>query len=148
MMSSAMESLSCAWEIRLRTSGRSFAANGGHGGDLLTGGSDADTFKFASVQDSLKLWGLFDTITDFKKGEDKLDFHLIDANEGVAGDQKFTLVSYGGSNQVLGAGQMTAHFDAELGKTIIEANVDGDASNEFHLELDGIVVPNASDMIM
>jgi len=43
---------------------------------------------------------------------------------------------------------MTAHFDAELGKTINEANVDGDASNEFHLELDGIVVPNASDMIM
>lgn len=114
----------------------------------MTGGADSDKFVFASTQDSLKLYGKFDTITDFQKGVDKLDFHLIDANDGLSGNQKFAFVGYGGANQVLGAGQMTAYYDAALGKTIIEANIDGDASNEFHLELNGNVVPNVSDMVL
>jgi Ca2+-binding RTX toxin-like protein len=122
--------------------------NGGQGADVMTGGSGSDKFVFTSVQDSLNLYGLSDLITDFQKGSDKLDFSQIDANETVAGNQAFKLVAYGGPNQVLGAGQMTAHYDVSLGKTIIEANVDGDASNEFHLELSGNHVPTASDMIL
>lgn len=121
---------------------------GGRGGDVMTGGAGRDMFVFESVQDSLKLWGKFDTITDFQQGYDKLDFSKIDANEGLSGDQAFQMVTYTGPNQVLQAGQMTVWFDYELGKTIIEANVDGDASNEFHLELNGNVLPNAGDMIM
>jgi Ca2+-binding RTX toxin-like protein len=121
---------------------------GGQGADVMTGGAGADKFQFASVQDSLNLYGMSDLITDFQKGSDKLDFSQIDANEMVAGNQAFKMVAYGGPNQVLAAGQMTAHYDAALGKTIIEANIDGDASNEFHLELTGNVVPNASDMIL
>jgi Ca2+-binding RTX toxin-like protein len=121
---------------------------GGQGADIMTGGTGADKFVFSSVQDSLNLYGKFDLITDFQKGSDKLDFSQIDANETVAGNQAFKMVAYGGPNQVLQAGQMTAHYDAALGKTIIEANIDGDASNEFHLELNGNVVPNASDMIL
>lgn len=122
--------------------------NGGRGGDVMTGGSGADTFIYESVQDSLKLHGLYDTITDFKQGVDKLDFSKIDANESVAGNQSFQMVTYGGPNQALSAGQMTVHFDYEIGRTIIEANVDGDASNEFYLELDGNVVPNSGDILV
>jgi len=122
--------------------------SGGIGADVMNGGAGADRFVFESVNDSLNLYGRSDTIQDFQKGVDKLDFSQIDANENVAGDQRFSYVNYGGPNQVLGAGQMTAHFDETTGKTIIEANVDGDRSNEFHLELDGNVVPNISDLIL
>jgi Ca2+-binding RTX toxin-like protein len=121
---------------------------GGQGGDLMTGGEGADRFVFETTQDSLNLPGLFDTITDFQKGIDKLDFSQIDANETVVGNQAFNLVAYGGANQVLGAGQMTVHYDAGRGVTIIEANIDGDASSEFHLELTGDVVPNVSDILV
>lgn len=121
---------------------------GGQGGDRLTGGDGRDFFSYESVQDSLNLRGLFDTITDFQAGQDKLDLSMIDANESSVGNQAFTLVDYTGPNQVLGIGQLSVHFDAIANVTIIEGNVDLDASSEFHLELVGNVMPNASDFVL
>jgi Ca2+-binding RTX toxin-like protein len=121
---------------------------GGFGGDTMIGGEDADIFRFESVQDSLRLDGRFDTITDFQKGTDKIDLSQIDANELVAGNQAFSYVSYGGTGQILAAGQMTAHYDLASNRTIIEANIDGDNTNEFHLELVGNVVPSSGDFML
>jgi Ca2+-binding RTX toxin-like protein len=114
---------------------------GGRGGDELRGGDGGDTFRFDAVTDSLKLTGQFDTILDFGYG-DRIDFSGIDANEGVAGNQAFSFVNYLGPNQVLAAGQMSAHYDPVTNRTIIEANVDGDASHEFYLEIVGNHAPD------
>ncbi len=60
------------------------------GGDQLTGGLGRDTFRYLNVTDSGLLASAQDRITDFRKGEDKIDLSAIDANQGLAGDQAFT----------------------------------------------------------
>jgi Ca2+-binding RTX toxin-like protein len=127
--------------------------NGGTGADVQTGGAGADVFDFNSVNDSANGIGLSDTITDFQKGSDKIDLSGIDANTGVGGNQAFQLVPnpagaglFGGGP--LQAGQVTYWYDAATNKTIVEANVDGDAGNEFHLELDGNVQLDQNDFVL
>lgn len=112
---------------------------GGRGADVLTGGSGKDTFAYESVYDSLNLSGRSDKITDFEHGKDKLDLSGIDANMGAEGNQAFEHVAYTGANQVLGAGQLTSYFDQQLGRTIVLGNVDGDAANEFRIEVNSQV---------
>jgi Ca2+-binding RTX toxin-like protein len=71
---------------------------GGLGADSLTGGSGADVFGFGAS------WG-HDTVTDFKHGTDKLNFH----DAGATGMQSLTitagstgaLVAFGGQDVLL-----------------------------------------------
>lgn len=71
------------------------------GADVLTGGAGRDIFRYRSVSDSGVLPTNMDTITDFRRGEDKIDLSAIDANPALAGDQAF--------NQIIGP---TAAFSA------------------------------------
>src|SRR5436190_1736082 len=54
--------------------------NGGSGRDLMTGGSGHDTFVFNHASDT-PMGGAtyydFDRITDFVRGEDKIDLHNL-----------------------------------------------------------------------
>jgi len=55
---------------------------GGHGHDTLTGGSEAISFQFSpsawsATQAADSPAGAGDTITDFVRGEDKIDLHFM-----------------------------------------------------------------------
>ena len=114
------------------------------GNDQLTGGAGADTFAYTSSTESG--YGMFgsDSIMDFQQGSDKIDLSAMDANLGMAGNQSFQYVAYD-PNQTLQAGQVTSHFDATTGKTMVEANIDGSAVSEFNVALEGNVQLNQND---
>lgn len=64
--------------------------NGDDGNDLLTGGLGADRFEYGFNFRRPSQSEGFDTITDFRKGSDKIDVRMFDARSDIAGDQAFT----------------------------------------------------------
>ncbi|GGX99276.1 hemolysin [Vogesella alkaliphila] len=98
--------------------------SGGAGKDVLTGGTGADIFKFDFLETDATQ---FDTIADFKSGEDQLQF---DSSVFTA-LQDFTL-----DNLLIGSGKMAAEtadqhliYDSKAGKLYYDADGnDTDAS--------------------
>ena len=88
--------------------------------------------------------GQYDTLSDFQQGADKIDLSGIDANIGVAGNQAFQYVAYD-PNKALEVGQVTSHYDAALGKTVIEGNIDALGDTEFRMDLAGNVALTQND---
>ncbi len=87
----------------IRGDGGNDILNGLTGSDMLTGGSGQDIFTFGNS------WG-HDTVTDFRHGVDKLNFHdagVADmASLGIAMVGADTVISFGGNDVVLQAVQM------------------------------------------
>ena len=96
--------------------------NGGAGDDRRTGGNGSDLFCFTDATGT-------DTITDFRRGVDKLDLGGIDANTttGATGDQGFTFVSGGAFTNV--AGQLIS--GQTNGVNFIAGDVNGDGVADF-----------------
>lgn len=91
---------------------------GGADADVLTGNAGQDIFKYESLADSFKTSGKTDLITDFVRGEDKIDFSAL-------GLQAF---SYGKTVQ----GSLEITYDAVNNKTII-----ADKNSSFAIALSG-----------
>lgn len=104
---------------------------GGRGADVLTGGSGADLFLFMDVGESHR-HGLADLITDLQ-AKDVIDLSAMDANLTLSGDQAFTRVATLDGH----AGQMVVHYDAAADRTVIKADVDGDAHADMVILLQG-----------
>lgn len=98
--------------------------NGGAGNDTLTGGFGKDVFVISDLRGT-------DTITDFRRGEDKIDLTGIDANTNVSGTQGFTWI---GSNAFTGtAGELHTYM---VGRNMfVSGDVDGDGQADFTIAL-------------
>lgn len=123
---------------------------GNEGSDKLTGGAGADKFMFRTLSDSTgstvnNPLVAFDFITDFVKGQDKIDLSWIDAKAGVAGDQAFSFVGFG-SSQVLQPGMIHAFHMGDVTKIV--ADVNGDYMPDFELMLAGTIHLTADDFVM
>jgi Ca2+-binding RTX toxin-like protein len=106
--------------------------NGGAGKDMLTGGDGADTFLFTTISDSTSVAP--DKITDFSWSEgDYIDLSQIDANATLDGDQAFSFVS----SFTKQAGQATLTYDSETKTSTFSADVDGDGTADFVLQIGG-----------
>lgn len=105
---------------------------GGAGLDELTGGAGADRFIFASGDMGASKAGA-DTILDMQGGAgDRIDLHLIDANEGKSGNQKFDFI---GTGRFTGdAGEL--RYEKSDAGTYIFGDTDGDRKSDFILHLD------------
>lgn len=96
--------------------------NGGEGDDWLTGGNQADIFAFTDL-------GGFDHVTDFKKGQDKIDLSDLDAVNGGAHD----VFAWIGSSNFSGvAGQLRAYSSA--GSNFVAGDTDGDSTADFVIQ--------------
>jgi serralysin len=93
---------------------------GGAGNDRLSGGSGNDTFLIAETGGS-------DSITDFRKGQDKLDVSDLDANSGVAGLQSFAFIGSGAFTGV--AGQLRSYREGR--DYFVAGDVNGDGIADF-----------------
>lgn len=122
---------------------------GGTGTDRLTGGAGRDTFRFGSASESLALGSLRDVITDFRKGEDKIDLSGIDASFFGWGDQAFTLLGTPGA-RFTGAGQLRFSYEKIDGQdyTIVEGNTDLLPWADFSVGLVGLHALNAGDFVL
>ncbi|WP_310417002.1 cadherin-like domain-containing protein [Mycoplana sp. BE70] len=138
---------------------------GGTGVDILTGGAGRDVFVFASVKDSapgysgfvnnggfspLSGGGKRDIVTDFVRGEDRLDVSKIDADTKIAGDQAF---AWRGKGEFSGkAGDLIFRtFDVKgtaNDRTIVYGDVNRDGRADFQIELAGIINLTRSDFIL
>jgi Ca2+-binding RTX toxin-like protein len=65
---------------------------GGKGIDTMTGGAGNDTFDFNTISDSGLTLAERDQITDFRRGEDRIDLSTIDANTALKGNNSFKFI--------------------------------------------------------
>ena len=109
--------------------------------DKLSGGLGADTFKFTDSS----LSSLLDKIVDFNHSQgDKIDLSGIDANVGLVGDSAFTFGVKPSDATVSAAGKLW--FDSET--NVLSGSVDSDLDAEFSIQLIGVTVFDATDVVL
>lgn len=112
---------------------------GGLGADILKGGGAGDIFVFADVADSTA--GSTDRVADFKPGKDKIDLKSIDADIFTAGDQAFSFTGGAGFSGLAG------ELRYQVAKAKLYADVDGDATADLVIFLQGAPAVGAGDFI-
>lgn len=112
---------------------------GGPGRDTMTGGAGADFFIFRTLLDLGATSSTQDTITDFTRGQDKIDLAGIDANTSITGVQAF---SYIGSASFSGAGQL------RYSQGILYGNINSNPASDFQIALSGSPAISAGDLIL
>lgn len=115
---------------------------GGTGRDLLVGGADRDRFLYYNINESRG--ALRDKIVAFEQGLDDIDLRKIDANTTVGGNQRFKFI--GDNNFTHTAGEL--HY-RHIGSYVrLEADVNGDAHVDFHIDITGTTFLTAGDIFL
>jgi Ca2+-binding RTX toxin-like protein len=104
---------------------------GNRGNDTLTGGADGDAFRFDKFDSGVGA-GNRDDITDFQQGADSLWFYTPGDPLQFVGQSGFTT-----ADQV--------RFTFEGSDTVVQMNLDSDATPEMEIQLFGHVFLTASD---
>lgn len=125
----------------LQSNGGNDILIGGAGKDVLTGGAGNDVFDFNTVAESGLTATTRDVITDFVRGQDKIDLSTIDANTALAGNQAFTGL-IGANVAFTKAGQL------KLVAGVLYGNTDADATAEFSIALTGITTLANTDFVL
>lgn len=120
---------------------------GGTSNDQLYGGAGADAFAYENISESLPGFGKRDLIWDFEQGIDKIDLSVIDAKQGVSGNQAFTFMGEGvlGSSQ---SGVVKFHYDAASNRTLVEGTVNTSGGIDFQVSLVGQHALTANDFVL
>ena len=125
----------------LKGNGGNDILTGGAGKDALTGGAGNDVFKFNTLAESGLTATTRDVITDFVRGQDKIDLSTIDANTALVGNQAFTGL-IGANVAFTKAGQL------RLNAGVLYGNTDADAAAEFSIALTGITTLANTDFVL
>jgi Ca2+-binding RTX toxin-like protein len=116
--------------------------DGGIGRDVLRGGTGKDVFVFNEVSESA-VGSARDVITDFMRGQDKIDLSAIDAREATSANDAFT---WFGTKAFTGAaGQL--RFNDLGAEVFVQGDVDGDGVADFEIHVKVATVA-ASDFIL
>jgi hypothetical protein len=118
---------------------------GGNGADTLVGGAGNDRFQYLTTNESSS--AARDRITDFVKGQDRIDLSAIDANAvGGTSNDTFAFVAGNGS-PFTAAGQI--RFQQVAGTTEVSLNTDADfATAEAVIVLSGLFTLAAADFVL
>lgn len=131
----------------LRGYGGNDVLTGLRGADYLQGGNGADRFVYTMTADSGIGRDVRDVIGDFSRSDgDRIDLNLIDADNGVAGDQAFHFIGsswFDGSAGALRVAQIGA-----TGASLIQGDVNGDGIADFEIEIYGMGAGAAGDFIL
>ncbi len=114
---------------------------GGLGKDTLTGGTGKDAFVFTSLNDMGLTRATWDVITDFKRGEDKIDLGALDANTATAANEAFHTF-------IKGTAAFTTAGQLKFQDGVLYGNTDTDSAPEFAIQLVGITSLTASDFVL
>lgn len=118
---------------------------GGAGRDEFTGGLGSDRFVFREGDLASASTAAADVVHDFSRAQgDKIRLDLLDANTTVSGRQAFDFI---GSGQFSGiAGEL--RYEQSGGNTVIQADVNGDGTADFAIQLTGTSVLASGDFIL
>jgi Ca2+-binding RTX toxin-like protein len=119
---------------------------GGPGKDRLTGGSGRDTFDFNTLSEMGVARATRDIITDFVRGQDRIDLSTLDANTARAGNQSFSAPVVG--NHFSGAFSRAGELYFDRVADVLYGNTDGDAAAEFSIQITGLSSLTATDLIL
>lgn len=115
---------------------------GGLGRDTITGGTGNDVFKLTSIADSAVGTTTRDVITDFTRGQDKIDLSAIDAKTGGTANDAFTLIA--------ASTLKTANANGAVwfANGVLNASTDADTAAEIQIQLTGVSTFAATDIIL
>lgn len=118
---------------------------GGSGIDTLTGGNGSDIFVFDTAAEAAygTDLGELERITDFTRGQDKIDLRGIDAHDNNAMHDKFTQWLASG-REFTAPGQL--RFDK--GTHVLYGNTDHDSEPEFAILLNGVKALSLADILL
>jgi hypothetical protein len=89
--------------------------------------------------------GSCDVIRDYSYASgDRIRLDLVDANSTAAGTQDFTFIGTGAFTGI--AGQL--RYEQVNGNTFVSADIDGDGTANFALQLDGLHALRSADFIL
>jgi Ca2+-binding RTX toxin-like protein len=111
-------------------------------GDVGTAGGYDDVFIFTRTTDSLNS-ALSDRITDFHRGEDKIDLSGIDAKSATVGNDAFSFITTAFTNV---AGQL--RLQTSGADTFVLGDVNGDSIADFRIILTGNLALTAADFVL
>jgi Ca2+-binding RTX toxin-like protein len=119
---------------------------GGAGKDLLIGGTGSDTFDFNVLSEMGTTSATWDVISDFVRGQDKIDLSTLDANTVTTANDVFDSLTVGSvfSGRFASAGDL--YFD-KVAK-LLYGSTDADAAAEFVIQLTGVSTLSTSDFIL
>jgi len=119
---------------------------GGLGRDILTGGGGKDIFDFNLARETGLTSTTRDVISDFTRGQDKIDLSTIDANTGLIGNQTFSAPLVGGAFAGTFTGPGKLYFDTAA--HVLYGNTDSDNAAEFSIRLTAITTLSTTDFIL
>lgn len=114
---------------------------GGLGKDTLSGGAGKDLFDFNTLAEAGLDSAGRDAITDFARGQDRIDLSTLDANTATSFNNAFTGLIAGGAAFRL-PGQL------KLSGGVLYGNTDADSAAEFAIQLTGINSLALGDLIL
>lgn len=115
---------------------------GGDGKDTLIGGSGNDIFDFNALSETGLSSSTWDIISDFTRGQDKIDLSTLDANTATTtSNEAFTSV-IGSTSAFTAAGQL------KVVSGVLYGNTDADSTAEFAIQLTGISALSTTDFIL
>jgi Ca2+-binding RTX toxin-like protein len=117
--------------------------NGGDGKDTLSGKQGNDRFVYSDSGDSLAGKANRDLIVDFGTGRDRIDLSAIDAISG-GDDDAFSFIKKAQFDTDAGA----LRYQSSGKSTLIQADIDGDGTADFEIELDGKHSLSAGDFLL
>lgn len=114
---------------------------GGEGNDTLTGGAGNDTFDFNSLLEMGTTGASSDVITDFIRGQDKIDLGTLDARTSTSySNEAFSFI--GNTTAFTAAGEL------RMQDGVLYGNTDTDSEAEFAIQLIGVTTLAATDFIL
>ncbi len=119
---------------------------GGAGKDKLTGGSGKDVFVFKTLSEMGVSATSRDVITDFVRGQDKIDLRGLDANQATSINDAFSAPTVGGKFSGVFANAGELYFDQVA--RVLYGNTDADVAAEFAIALTGVNTLSASDLML
>jgi len=114
---------------------------GGVGRDSLNGGSGNDLFDFNALSEMGSTSTTQDIITDFVRGQDRIDLSGLDAKTATSTNDAFS------STFVAAAAAFTAAGQLKFASGVLYGNTDSDAEAEFAIQLTGISTLTAADLV-
>ncbi|WP_411723251.1 M10 family metallopeptidase C-terminal domain-containing protein [Loktanella salsilacus] len=120
---------------------------GDAGFDLLHGGAGNDVFIYRRVTDSLAPAAERDVISDFTRGQDRINLAPLDGHLGQSGNQAFKFIGGAGFNGADRQGDVRIHR-LDHGGVIVAVDQDGDGYGDMQIVVQNVQTLTEADFIL